>query len=65
MIVSLHPYYEYVVQIAAETGVGRGPYGGAVTTQTLEDGKIGLICPIHLELIINCVVQNSSSWLTT
>ena len=39
VIVSLHPYYEYVVQIAAETGVGRGPYGGAVTTQTMEDGK--------------------------
>ena len=39
LIVSLHPYYEYECQIAAETAVGRGPYGDPVVTRTLPDGK--------------------------
>ena len=38
VITSLHPYYESEYQIAAETAVGRGPYGDAVTTMTLPDG---------------------------
>lgn len=40
VIASLHPYYEYECQIAAETAVGRGPYGDVVITRTLPDGKL-------------------------
>ena len=39
VVASLHPYYEYECQIAAETAVGRGPYGDTVITRTLPDGK--------------------------
>lgn len=39
VIASLHPYYVYECQIAAETVVGRGPYGDTVTIRTLPDGK--------------------------
>ena len=35
---SLHPYYRYECQIAAETAAGRGPYGDAIVTRTLSDG---------------------------
>lgn len=52
VIAFLHPYYEYVVQIAAETRVGRGPYGDTVTTQTLEDGKLGV--NLSNTPVINC-----------
>lgn len=45
VIASLHPYYEYDCQIAAETAVGRGPYGDTVTTMTLPDGM--LTCVMH------------------
>lgn len=40
VVSSLHPYYEYEYQIAAETAVGRGPYGGTVITRTLPDGNV-------------------------
>lgn len=38
VVSSLQPYYEYECQIAAETAVGRGPYGDVITTRTLSDG---------------------------
>ena len=39
VIAYLHPYYEYECQIAAETAIGRGPYGDTVITRTLPDGQ--------------------------
>ena len=39
VIASLHPYYEYECQIAAETAVGRGPYGDTIITRTMPDGE--------------------------
>ena len=38
MVVGLHPFSTYVVAVAAETGVGRGPFSG-FTIRTPEDGK--------------------------
>ena len=35
---SLHPFYEYECVIAAETSVGRGPYGESFVTRTSADG---------------------------
>lgn len=40
VIASLHPYYEYECQVAAETAVGRGPYGDTIVTSTLPDGEL-------------------------
>lgn len=39
VVASLHPYYEYECQIAAETAVGRGPFGDTIVIRTLPDGK--------------------------
>ena len=38
MVVGLHPFSAYVVAVAAETGVGRGPFS-SFTIHTPEDGK--------------------------
>ncbi len=38
VISSLHPYNEYEYRLAAETAVGRGPFGESITTRTLPDG---------------------------
>ncbi len=35
----LHPYYDYECRIAAETFIGRGPYGQPFITKTLQDGQ--------------------------
>lgn len=43
VIGSLHPYYEYVCQIAAETAVGVGPYGDPITTRTLAEGRQNIL----------------------
>jgi receptor-type tyrosine-protein phosphatase Q len=40
VVSSLHPFYEYECAIAAETGVGRGPYGMTFVTRTNPDGKL-------------------------
>jgi len=45
----LHPYYQYECQIAAETVVGRGPYGDAIVVRTLPDGM--LICTLHYQIV--------------
>ena len=37
-LTSLHPYYNYVISVAAET-VGIGPYSSNLTQQTQESGK--------------------------
>ena len=39
MLVELHPFSTYVVFVAAETGVGRGPFSSGLRIYTLEDGK--------------------------
>lgn len=39
VIASLHPYYQYECQVAAETSVGSGPYGGTIIARTLPDGN--------------------------
>ena len=39
VVASLHPYYEYECVIAAETRVGRGPYGVPFVTRTDPDGE--------------------------
>ena len=38
VIGSLHPFYDYECIIAAETSVGRGPYGDPFITRTSPDG---------------------------
>lgn len=43
----LHPYYQYECAIAAETGVGRGPYGEPFITRTESDGKLSREYPKH------------------
>ena len=35
----LHPFSTYMVAVAAETGVGRGPFSSGFTIHTPEDGK--------------------------
>ncbi len=40
VIASLHPFYDYECRIAAETAVGRGPYGDEFVTRTSPDGKM-------------------------
>ena len=37
-LTSLHPYYNYVISVAAET-VGIGPYSSNLTQQTQESGS--------------------------
>ena len=37
-LVGLHPFSTYVVVVAAETGVGRGPFSSGFTIRTPEDG---------------------------
>ena len=37
-VAGLHPFSTYVVAVAAQTGVGRGPFSG-FTIHTPEDGK--------------------------
>ena len=39
MLVELHPFSTYVVFVAAETGVGRGPFSSGLRIYTPEDGK--------------------------
>ena len=38
-LVGLHPFSMYMVAVAAETGVGRGPFSSGFTIRTPEDGK--------------------------
>ena len=38
-LVGLHPFSTYMVSVAAETGVGRGPFSSSFTIRTPEDGK--------------------------
>ena len=38
-LVGLHPFSTYMVAVAAETGVGRGPFSSGFTIRTPEDGK--------------------------
>ena len=40
VIGSLHPFYDYECVIAAETMVGRGPYGRPFIITTSPNGKI-------------------------
>ena len=39
MLVELYPFSTYVVFVAAETGVGRGPFSSGLRISTPEDGK--------------------------
>ena len=39
-LLGLHPFSTYVVAVAAETGVGRGPFSSGFRIYTPEDGKI-------------------------
>ena len=39
-LVGLHPYSLYMVAVAAQTGVGRGPFSTYITIYTPEDGKL-------------------------
>ena len=38
-LVGLHPYSLYMVAVAAQTGVGRGPFSNSITIRPPEDGK--------------------------
>ena len=40
---SLHPYYDYMCSVAAETEVGTGPFSSSFVVRTLEDGMYRLI----------------------
>ena len=39
-LLGLHPFSTYMVAVAAETGVGRGPFSSGFRIYTPEDGKI-------------------------
>ena len=39
MLVELYPFSTYVVFVAAETGVGRGPFSRGLIISTPEDGR--------------------------
>ena len=39
-LVGLHPFSTYMVVVAAETSVGRGPFSSGLRIYTPEDGKI-------------------------
>ena len=39
ILAGLHPFSTYVVAVAAETGVGRGPFSDGLRIHTPEDGK--------------------------
>ena len=38
-VFDLKPYKRYMVQVAAETAEGRGPYSEEISIYTPEDGK--------------------------
>ena len=63
VIGNLHPYYDYECQIAAETSVGRGPYGLPFITRTLQDGELNLITlswSIHIFDLLRSPLWSSS-----
>ena len=63
VIGNLHPYYDYECQIAAETSVGRGPYGLPFITRTLQDGELNLITlswSIHIFYLLRSPLWSSS-----
>ena len=43
-LVGLHPFSTYMVVVAAETGVGRGPFSSGLRIYTPEDSKIFYRC---------------------
>jgi len=54
VINNLHPYYDYECRIAAETSVGRGPYGPPFTTRTLQDGNFIFQSKLLLKITMLC-----------
>ena len=44
LIDMLHPNYNYTVRMAAVTSAGIGPFSASVTTTTLEDGVLNVMC---------------------
>ena len=64
VVSSLHPYYEYECAIAAETSVGRGPYGTAFIIRTLTDGNTRMpvaIVLVYSRISLLCSAQRSST----
>jgi len=58
VIGQLHPYYDYECRIAAETFIGRGPYGEPFITRTLQDGQPVLLMSIILfHIILNVIMS--------
>ena len=43
-LVGLHPFSTYMVLVAAETDVGRGPFSSGLRVYTPEDGKTFYCC---------------------
>ena len=43
LVSSLHPFYSYVISVAAVT-VGAGPFSGNVTIETHQDGEAVIYC---------------------
>ena len=57
-VIGLHPYYEYVVAVSAQT-VALGPYSEPETIQTPEDGKV-VYCDCHCLAQVLCFPCNST-----
>lgn len=57
VVASLHPYYEYKCQLAAETIVGRGPYGDTIIIRTLQDGMLTVITYSDVVMFSVIIVQ--------
>jgi len=60
-ILTLHPYYTYILTVAAVT-IGPGPYGEAVTIHMPEDGMGSyLLCLLVYDLVMCCFASHCSS----
>ena len=58
-ILTLHPYYTYILSVAAVT-IGPGPCGEAVTIHMPEDGSY-LLCLLVYDLVMCCFTSYCSS----
>lgn len=65
LIGALHPFYEYQCSVAAETAVGRGPFGATFITRTDQDGKHFIPSLPHSDHPVNFLPLFSSKWPST
>jgi len=68
MLVELHPFSTYVVFVAAETGVGRGPFSSGLRIYTPEDGRqmVILITVFRFRPLLHfCLANVHGGWRCT